>query len=301
MRPAIRSVKLPALPRATWAGMRSWIAPTLATLLALAPAALAEDPGSVGAPADALPVSVKTHDPAAARVIRSLLGDPAYWEGAWRRTYTGRSYDEIRMRELDRGFLPMITGEGQRDVPQDVIEEVIFEHFVELPAHLAPAERVVNLGQGHDPTVGADYSDTWFFFDVPFMYIELTWRLYRMRDASGASLLWFEKLTPAMAGPATWTRYQARIDAARETVDRKALFGNIVEPSEVYGLFRIAPGEVHESRVTFVAHVHFGPETGWLASQASQIALFLRTALAQAFDAAVAISVARVEGATVSP
>jgi hypothetical protein len=261
------------------------LGPTLTTciLLGLAPVAQAE------APAAAPSVTVKTHDPGAARVIGALLTDEHYWDGAWRRTYTGRSYDEIRMKEVEHGFLPRITGEGGRDVPGDVIAEVIFQHFDELPAHLAPAERALNLGRGHDAHVGAEYSDSWFFLDVPFMYIEFSWRLYRARTPTG-SLLWFEKLTPAIAGAETWSRYQTRIDAARATVDRKPVFGSIVEPTEAYGLFIVEPGAVHESRVTFVARVLFGAETGWLASYASQVAIFLRTALAQAFDAALAIS-----------
>jgi len=273
--------------------MRTWISATSALLLALVPAAQADEPEASETAAAPASLVVRTHDPVAASVVGALLTDPSYWEGAWQRTYTGRSYDEIRMKEVEQGFLPMISGEGGQDVPQEVIEGVIFEHFVDLPAHLDPARLVVNLGQGHDPAIGADYSDSWFFLDVPFMYIEFSWRLYRTRTDSGRSLLWFEKLTPAMAGAETWAGYQSRIDTARASLDRRPIFGSIVEPTEFYGLFIVEPGQVQESRVTFVARVFFGPETGWLASYASQIGIFLRTALAQAFEAALTISVER--------
>lgn len=271
--------------------MRTWLTAASAILLALLPAAQANETPEAVTSAPTRSVSLQTHDPAAARVVDALLTDPSYWEGAWRKTYTGRSYDEIRLKEIDRGFLPLITGEGGADVPQAVIESVIFEHFVEMPEHLAPARLVVNLGRGHDQVVGADYNDTWFFLDVPFMYIEFSWRLYRTRTASGSSLLWFEKLTPEIAGAETWARYQSRIVTARASTSRRSIFGSVVEPSEIYGLFMVEPGREQESRVTFVAHVLFGPETGWLASYASQLAIFLRTALAQAFDAALAISI----------
>ena len=117
--------------------MRTWLAATSVVLWTLVPAAQANETPVAGAPAPTRSVSLQTHDPAAGRVVDALLSDPSYWEGAWRKTYTGRSYDEIRLKEIDRGFLPLITGEGGADVPQAVIESVIFEHFVEMPEHLA--------------------------------------------------------------------------------------------------------------------------------------------------------------------
>lgn len=248
-------------------------------------------------------VTAPTRDLAAGEVLRAILTDPDYWDDAWSRRYEGKLYDEIRFVEIERGYVPMITGEGGRDLPNQVVEDAVFVHFDELPRHIGLVKRMAFLDRGHDPLVGHDYADAYLLFDASFFYIRFHYRLYRARDESGRRVLWFEKLTPDMPGPERWKRYgKRRSDLEAALSLRGAPFGAILEPEELFGVFLVEPGRVHASRVTFVARLAFDKEASWLAGYASQLPWVLRVALAKAFEAAVAICVEKVaEGARSTP
>ncbi len=235
-------------------------------------------------------VVLRMHDPQAATVINQILTDPAYWQDARRDTYDDELYDELRLKEVEMGLVPMVAGEGDRDLPREVIEDVIFTGFEALPAHIDLAKRVVHLGQGYDPKVGADYVDTFFYLDLKLLYLTASWRVYRTRDAGERSILWFEKLPEETLPEAVRAAYQQRIQEASGSVDRRrGLFGSLNKPAELYGMFLIEDGRRHQSRVTFVARLVFGPEASWLTAYASQLPFVVRAALKGAFDASVGL------------
>lgn len=233
-------------------------------------------------------ISVKTHDTEASTTINQLLTEDCYWEGAWTKSYKDELYDEIRLKETDLGFLPMISGEADRNVPMSIVEEVAFSHFDELTKHLDLVKVAEHLGRGYDPEIGAEFIDSYFCFDAVFMYVELTWRIYRTCDNSGRRIVWFEELTPEIAGN-RWCTYEPKIKELSTSFNRRSIFGSLVKPESLYGVFLLVPGKTYETRVVFVARLAFGKETSWIANYASQIPVVLRKALAGAFDSAVAI------------
>jgi hypothetical protein len=246
--------------------------------------------------------SVRMHDPTAQTTLNSILTDANYWDDAWQKQYKDRSYDEIRFKDLDLGFVPMISGDGNMDISHKAASKVAFTGFDNLPKHLPLAKKVVYLGQGYDEAVGAEYTDTFLFVDIKFLYAAFTWRMYRQHDeATGFTTLWFELLPDNLLSPEKQASYQATIDDATAQVSRRSMFSQVASPKELYGMFVLQPGVEHETRVVFVARLTFGQEVGWVVRWGSQLQVVLRMALQQAFEAAVALCVDEMNAGQVTP
>ncbi len=86
--------------------------------------------------------------------------------------------------ELERGYVPMVSGEGDRDLPRAVVEDAIFRHLDQLPRHIDLVDRVAYLGRGHDPVVGHDYADVYLLFDATILTIHFGYRMYRASTGS---------------------------------------------------------------------------------------------------------------------
>ncbi|MCB9764357.1 MAG: hypothetical protein H6739_31580 [Alphaproteobacteria bacterium] len=227
-------------------------------------------------------------DPQAAATLTAVFGDQ--WTGGVERTrYDDKWYDEIALAKVPEGYLPLISGEGGQDVPQDLIGDVIFRRFEQLPQQSGWVKHVENLGGGYDPVLGADYQDTAFLLDSVFMYVAFIWRIHRVEDDLGRTVLWFEKLSPEAVTPQVWDRYQRRVAAIHAQTGRRWVANAIVEPAVLYGAFVVEPGQVHASRVTFAAHLVFGPDDSWLAAYATRLPFVLRLAIGEVFNAAVRI------------
>ncbi|MCB9742723.1 MAG: hypothetical protein H6741_20650 [Alphaproteobacteria bacterium] len=246
----------------------------------------------LGAQAQAAGELIRLRDADDATLLASVVDGT--WSGTWQRhTYDDRLFQEVRLAEIEEGYLPMIRGEGGQDVPQAVIAEVIYRHFDQLPQQSSWVKHVENLGEGFDPVIGAPYVDTYFHLDSVFMYVAFTWRVYRGVDAQGRDVLWFEKLQPEAVDAATWRRYQGRVAVIQDQLAGRWVGNAVVEPEEVYGVFVVEPGERYESRVTFVANLTFASEDSWLAAYATKLPFVLRMAVGEVFEAAVKICVAR--------
>lgn len=285
-------------------------APAWASLPASnSPSPLREGPALEG-PAATLPefsaradLGIKMRNEEGTRVIGQMVADDAFWSGAWQKTYNGRVYDAMRLKNLDSGYLPMITGEGSRDYEHDVVAHVIFSRMHQLPLYMSGAKAVATLGKGTDPVVGAEYTDTFWFLDLTVLYVVYPMRMYRRHDpAAGVTYLWFEKLDESFVDSATWSRYQKKIEETKAKVDlRWPPFNSVNEASELYGIFVVSPGKERDTRVTFVSKLGFGSEAGWLAKFGSQLPGVLRAGLRNGFVAAVAIADAETERRSKKP
>lgn len=234
--------------------------------------------------------SVRTHDDHAAQVLSDILADPHYWDDAWVKRYSNRSYEEVRFKEVGLGFVPMIAGDGGTDVPHDVVSRVAFSQFDQLPRHINIIRKVAYLGRGYDQTVGAEYTDTYFFLDGTIIYVAFSWRMYRKHDPeNGRTVLWFEKLPTSAVEVPTMAKYQQTIDQTLAGIDQRSVLNQIAEPTEVFGMFVLDPGQKHDTYVTFVAKMDFGQDTSWVVRWGSQLRFVLRAGLQQAFEGSVAI------------
>lgn len=245
-------------------------------------------------------LGIKMRNAEAGEIIARMVADESFWADAWTKDYPDKWYDEIRLKSMDSGYLPMITGEGDQDYDAEIVSHVIFNKMHQLPQYMSGAKAVVNLGKGHDPTIGADYSDTFWFLDMTVMYVVYPMRMYRREDPeSGSTYLWFEKLDASFVDAATWATYQQKIESCKGAQSlRWAPFNSVNEAETLYGIFMVQPGKTRTSRVTFVSKLAFGSGTGWVARFGSELPGVLKAGLRSGFVASVNIAKAETERRT---
>lgn len=226
------------------------------------------------------------------QVLNGILTDTAYWSGADVSTYSDKAYDEIRLKQTDNGYVPMITGEGDQDFPLDVVSYVVFKRNTDLPKYMSGAKAVVLLGSGHDSTIGADYRDCFYILDLTVMYAYFPQRMYTKTDeATQKSVLWFEKMDASFVDAGTWSAYEGKMQTALDNLDKRwPPFNSVVPVDTVYGMFVVEPGKTRSARVSFVSKIAFGHDAGFVANFGSQLPMVLRSGLKSGFVASVAIA-----------
>jgi len=230
------------------------------------------------------------HNTSAAAVINDTLAE-GYWADANISSYKSETYDEIRLKSIESGYVPMITGEGLEDFDPDVVEHIVFRRLTELPKHMEGAKAVIALGAGYDPVVGAAYQDTFYVVDLTLLYVTFPQRTYLVKDPEHQrSYLVFEKIRPDMVDASTWTAYDAAMTKAVESVELRWAFGSVVPATEVFGMYVIEPGKEKKTRITLVSKLVFGDDTSWIARMGNQMPSVLRAGLRNGFDACVAIA-----------
>jgi len=258
---------------------------TFARLLTSAALLVAASTASAGT------LDLKLRNAEGQQVLNGILDDTSYWSDAWTKTYSGKLYDEIRLKPLTSGYVPMISGEGDQDFDHDVVADVVYMQNTRLPKYMDGAKIVVDLGRGFDETVGAEYRDTFYVLDLTLFYATFPQRMYRRHDAdSNRTVLWFEKLTPEMVPASTWTSYQGEMTKQVENMDTRWIGGSVIPVGDIYGMFVVEPGKTQESRVSFVSKLAFGDDAGWIAKMGSQMPGVLKAGLRSGFGASVAIA-----------
>jgi len=236
-------------------------------------------------------VDLKTHNPRANKVLNAALNQPGYWNDASKTTYQNQLYDMTQLKPFEGGYVPMIAGESDQDLPLDVVTHIIYVKQTLLPRHMDGARAVTTLGSGHDPKLGLDYRDTYYFLDFGIFYSTYATRMYQHHDPNlMRTVLWFESLTPEMMSGATWTKYQGIIKKTDESVDKRWAFNSVIPFGEVFGMFIVTPGKVHTSRVTFISKLSFGEEAGWIAKWGSQLPGVIKAGLKSGYNACVQIA-----------
>lgn len=246
---------------------------------------------------------LKMRHPEGQVVLQQILADDVYWSDAQRKTYADQLYDEIRIKSTETGYVPMITGEGKEDFPQEVVADIIFDRSDDLPRHLGGCKVALPLGSGYDAQIGSEYRDLFYVFDFQLFYGHFAQRMYRRHDAAkNETVLWFEKLDARFVDAATWTSYSQRMTSAIEGVEKRwPPFNAVVEVGDVYGMYLVAPGKVQTSRVSFVSKLTFDESAGIIARWGSSLRPVVRAAIQAGFDAQVAIAsdeLARRQGTT---
>jgi len=246
--------------------------------------------GSLCTTAAAETPTVSMHNTESSAVLNAALVDE-YWTDASVKTHNNQLYDEVRLKSLDSGYVPMITGEGQQDFDIDVVSQTVFKELSRLPKHMEGAEAVVNLGSGYDPKVGSEYVDTFYFVDLTLFYTAFTQRTYMFKDeTTGTHYLFFEKVTEDMVDDATWAAYQKKMAAAEASVDKRWAFSSTVPASDVFGVYIIGPGDDRKTRVTLVSRIVFGAEASWVAQWGSKMPSVIKAGIKNGFNACVAIA-----------
>ncbi len=239
----------------------------------------------------AAPPAIRLRNTEGTAVLNDALQNPSFWSSAKRWTYQDRMYDTIQLKPVESGYVPMITGESDQDIPAEAVAEIVFHQQNRLPRTMSGAVAVINLGTGVDAVTGASYQDTWFLLDLTAFYAWFYQRMYRY-DRDGQTVLAFEKLTPSMVDAATWTRYDAAAKAAYAKAPKGSIwriFGD-QEVTELYGMFRVEPGSTRTSRVTFVSRIGFGSDSSWLAQAGSKMPSVIRGGLENGFDGCVSLA-----------
>ena len=228
-----------------------------------------------------------------ATMMNRMLTDEEFWSDAHKWDYDDSKhwYDKIMLKPVENGYVPMISGEGDSDLPHEVVADIVFSKMTRLPLYMSGAKAVHNLGKGYDKKIGADYQDSFFYLDLTLFYVTYKQRMYRKHDeASGQTFLWFEKLTPEFVDAATWDAYNVEAAAVAEKVDKRWAFGSVLEIDQIYGMFIVGKGNTRESRVTFVSKLAFGSDAGFIAKAGSQMKGVLKAGLKSGFVASVNIA-----------
>ena len=262
---------------------------TIARALARLPAVAALV--ALSSVASAASLDLKLRNAEGQEVLNRILEDDSYWADAYTKSYSGKQYDEIRLKSIESGYVPMITGEGAQDFDHDVVADVVYMQNTRLPKYMDGAKIVIDMGRGYDKTVGAEYRDTFYVLDLTLFYGTFPQRMYRRHDEeTNRTVLWFEKIEPSWVPAATWTEYQAKMTAAVENMDTRWIGGSVVPVGEIYGMFVVEEGKVQTSRVSFVSKLAFGDDAGFIAKMGSQMAPVIKAGLRSGFGASVAIA-----------
>lgn len=236
-------------------------------------------------------VDLRMHNREAQGVLNKVLADQAFWADASVSSYKNQLYDEIRLKKTGSGYVPMITGQGDEDFPEEVVADIVFRRNVDLPRFMSGAEAMVRLGSGYDSTVGAEYHDSFYLLDFTLFYGHFMQRMYKRYDEEKKQhVMWFEKLDQSYVGGERWQAYQAKVASVLEGHDRRWLFNGYEEVTDIYGMFVVTPGETRQARVTFVSKVTFGEDAGWVAQAGSKMPAVIRSGLKAGFDGCVAIA-----------
>ena len=236
-------------------------------------------------------VDLKTHNSNANKVLNAALNQAGYWNNASKTTYHNQLYDVTQLKPSEGGYVPMIAGESDEDIPLDVVTHIIYMKQTHLPRYMEGARAVTTLGSGYDSELGLQYRDTYYFLDFGLFYSTYATRMYQHHDPTlQRTVLWFESLTPAITGEESWNTYQeirAKTDAS---VDKRWAFNSVIPFGEVFGMFIVTPGEVRTSRVTFISKISFGEEAGWIAKWGSQLPGVIKAGLKSGYNACVQIA-----------
>lgn len=244
--------------------------------------------GAMLAPRSGRAARLGTRDVVAGRLLTRALDDPSFWEGSAVKAFQGRLYDEVRLKELDEGFLAMVTGEGGRDFAPETVVRTVFESMERLPTVEDGAKAVVRLGRGTDAATGLPYVDSFYYLDFTLFYGTYAQRMYKVQDGE-RTILYFEKLSPELAGDA-WPAYQAHMEQVSQGVKRRVLFNAVNPVSEIFGMFVVSPGRAHRSRVSFTTRIRFGDDSGAIARMGSDMPVVIRSGLESGFESCVAIA-----------
>jgi hypothetical protein len=261
----------------------------MSTLAAVLLAALVTTPNALAGPVE---VQVELRNDEGEKVLNKILADEGFWADAWTKTYDDKLYDEIRLKDSDSGYVPMITGEGGQDFPHDVVADIVFYQNTRLPKYMSGAKAVVLLGSGFDKEVGAEYRDCFYVLDLTVFYGTFPQRMYRKHDAeNNVSVMWFEKMDERFVDADTWAKYSEQMTKTVDAMDRRwPPFNSVVPVGDLYGMFMVSPGEEHTSRVSFITKIGFGDDAGFVARWGSQMPGVIKSGLRSGFGASVAIA-----------
>jgi len=260
----------------------------IAFLFALSP--VSATPAHAADAAAMAPVKLSMHNKTAASELSGVLNNEAYWADGWTKSYDDKLWDEIRLKEVSNGYLPMITGESDEDIPTSVVEDIVYGQMTELPNYMSGAKAVVKLGGGVDPVLGLPYNDVYYYLDLTVFYATFTQRMYIQKE-EGRTVLAFENVDEKIVGAETWAKYTEIMTKTNEGINRRwPPFNSVVPVDEVYGMFIVTPGETKSARVTFVSKLYFGESAGWIAKWGSQLPFVLKAGLKSGFAASVKIA-----------
>jgi len=251
-------------------------------------------PAQAGGPALGTGATLRTRDATANQVLNQAL-KPGFWGDASKSDYPGGKYlyDAIWLRWVESvggqpGYVVLITGTGNENFNHDVVSSIVIDKQDRIDDMVSGAEAVVNLGKGVDARNGLAYQDTFYFLDMGVFYATYAQRMYRL-DEAGRSIMFFEKLDASFVDAATWSRYEATMKTASDSVDRRSVFGSVVPVEQIFGMFMVNPDDTQESRVTFMAKLAFSDDN-WVASLGTKLPPVLRAGLSSGFDACVQIA-----------
>lgn len=235
-------------------------------------------------------IDVPMRNAEGSRMIGRMLNEDGFWGGSKEWDYTKELYDAIKLKEVNGGgFLPMITGEADEDIPGEVVADIVFGQQTALPAYMDGCVAVHTLGYGTDPKFGLPYLDNYFILDFSFFYVQYTQRMYK-KTIDGTTYLWFEKLDQSFVDAATWADYDKQRATVTEGLNLRSFFGSVLEVGDLYGIFVVGKGKARQSRVTFVSRISFGDDAGWLAKLGSKMPPVIKAGLQSGFDASVKIA-----------
>lgn len=234
---------------------------------------------------------IRLRNKAGAKLLSQALTEANFWDGASIDKYSGKIYDEIRLKPQSKGFFNMITGEGREDFTKEQVVSTVYKHQDKLPKHMAGAKATPYIQRGHCDIVGADFIDMFFLGDFDFFYGEYFQRMYRIDLPNGSVACAFERLFENQVDAKTWQAFQDTRKKTLKNVDlRWGVFNSVVPMSEAFGMYLAEPGKKHSTRVTLIAKLRFGTDSGFIAQMGSELPFVLKAGMQSGFEACVSIA-----------
>ena len=142
---------------------------------------------------------------------------------------------------------------------------------------MAGAKATPYIRRGHCNIVGADYVDMYFLGDFDFFYGEYIQRMYRIDLPDGRTACAFERLFEHQVDGATWRKFNEVRQKTLDNVElRWGVFNSVVPLTEAFGMYLSEPGKKHTTRVTLIAKLRFGSESGFIAKMGSERGIIIR-------------------------
>ena len=220
-------------------------------------------------------------------MLSESLDRSEFWKGSELTQYPGYPYDQIRIKEDNRGIVTFISGTGNATFTPALVAEGIFEHQNIIPQYMSRLKVGEYLGRGIDPHHGLEYTDMFFLADIKIFYMSVPLRTVRFPLGDGRYLCSIELVTEDMVSPEEWLQYTTFMRAAESTLQGDWTIFPVVPMEYLVGYYLVEPDPVSGARVNMTTRMKFKQDVSWVADWGAQLSIVLRQGMIAGFMGSV--------------
>ena len=227
------------------------------------------------------------HDPRGDDLLAESLDRVEFWNGSELTQYPGYPYDQIRIKEDNRGIVTFISGTGNTTFTPALVAEGIFEHQNIIPQYMSRLKVGEYLGRGVDSHHGLAYTDMFFLADIKIFYMSVPLRTVRYPLGDGRFICAIELVTENMVSPDEWVEYTSFMRTAEATLQGDWTIFPVVPMEYLVGYYLVEPDTVSGARVSMTTRMQFKQDVSWVADWGAQLSIVLRQGMIAGFMGSV--------------